>query len=121
MARALIIGAETAGLVGANHDAREVAAWLTSSGFTVDLRVDRTATRDAMLDGMRALIADARAGDPAVVYYAGHGGLLQVEEPAPSRLGYLVPTDHDACGPFRGITELEWSALVAALTARTRN
>jgi hypothetical protein len=87
----------------------------------VDLRLDRTATRDSMLDGMRALIADARAGDPAVVYYAGHGGLLEMEEPAPSRLGYLVPTDHDARGAFRGITELEWSALVAALTARTRN
>lgn len=121
MARALVIGAETASLVGVNHDARAVAAWLTSRGFTVDLRLERNATRDAALDGMRALIEDARPDAAAVVYYAGHGGLLQVEEPAPSKLGYLAPTDHDPRGPFRGITELEWSGLVAALTARTRN
>jgi len=119
--RALVIGAETGGLRGANNDANDVTAWLTGWGFAVDLRIGSAATRDAILDGLHALIADVRADDATVVYYSGHGGMLEVTDPQPSRLGYLVPTDHEPGARFRGITELEWSCLVAALTARTRN
>jgi hypothetical protein len=119
--RALVIGAETGGLAGVNHDAMDIAACLTDLGFVVDLRIGRAATRDAILDGARALVADARADDPTIIYYSGHGGMLEVADAPAASLGYLAPTDHDLGGPFRGIMEPEWSILVTWLTARTRN
>jgi len=121
VSRALVIGAETAGLAGVDNDAREVAAWLTRCGFDVDLRIGGAARREAILDGLRGLAADVRGEVAAAVYYAGHGGVLEVQGAQRARLGYLVPTDHEVGGRFRGITELEWSASIAALTARTRN
>lgn len=121
MSRALVIGAETAGLTGVDNDARDVAAWLMGCGFDVDLRIGGAATRDSILDGLRALAVDVCEDTAAVVYYGGHGGVLEVQDAQRSRLGYLVPTDHEVGGRFRSITELEWSASIAALTARTRN
>ncbi len=121
MRRALVIGAQTGGLSGVNNDAADVAAWLTDHGFAVDLRVDSDAIRDGILDGMSAIIANVQPGDPAIVYYAGHGGIVDVDDMASARLGFLVPTDHEHGKRFRGILELEWSARIVALTKRTRN
>lgn len=121
MPRALVLGADTAGLAGASNDASDISTWLTECGFVVDLRVGDAATRDGMLDGMRALAHDIDRDDTAVIYYSGHGGVLEAIDLSPARLGYLVPTDHEPGGRFRGILELEWSGLIAALTARTRN
>jgi len=121
VSRALVIGAQTSGLAGVENDACDVAAWLAKHGLEVDLRIGRAATRDSMLDGLRALAAQIHDDEAAVVYYAGHGGLLEVPGEPLGRLGFLVPTDYEPRAPFRGITETTWSALIAALTTRTRN
>jgi hypothetical protein len=121
MRRALAIGSQTGGLAGADNDARDMAAWLAQCGFAVDCRVGRDATRGGILEGIRALIAEVRPDDAIVVYYSGHGGLLEIADVRPWRVGYLVPTDYELGGTFSGITELEWSSLIAGLTACTRN
>lgn len=121
MARALVLGAETGGLAGVDNDARDVSGWLTRAGFAVDLRMAGAATRAAMLDGLRGLIADARADEACVVYFSGNGGVLELAGSPSARFDFLVPSDHVRGGAFCGVLELEWSALIAALTARTRN
>jgi len=121
MARAIVIGAETFGLAGVDNDARDVSGWLTRAGFAVDLRMTGEATRAGMLDGLRALVAAARADEPCVVYFSGNGGILELAGSPSSRFSFLVPYDQVRGGAFCGVLELEWSALIAALTARTRN
>jgi hypothetical protein len=121
MRRALVIGAQTGGLTGVVNDARAVASWLQGCEFAVDLRVGSAATRDAILEGFDALVARAGPEDAVVVYYSGHGGLIELIDRASARVGFLVPTDHEPEGPFRGIVETQWSARVATLTARTPN
>lgn len=127
---ALIIGSQTGGLQGVDHDARRMASALHGRGFHVDLRIAADATRAGMLDGYRALIEHARAtGDSAaaVVYYAGHGASVDAAERDPAggvvRMQAILPFDVDAWtdDDFRGVSTWELSLLQAELTAITRN
>lgn len=65
-------------LSGCVNDSNRWADALNSLGFTVTRIVDRDATRAAILQGLRSLIAKGREGDELVFQYAGHG--TQVED-----------------------------------------
>lgn len=118
--RALVIGSSTHGLGGVATDVACMEDVLGTFGFAVDLRVDATATRAGILDGYERLIRDSREGDAAVVYYSGHGGLAAANG---SRHRFLVPVDIDRStdDDFRGLLDVELSALQHRLTSRTRN
>ena len=131
--RALIVGSQTGGLEGAIGDAERMASLLEELGFDgIDLRVDaKTASRAGILEGYRKLIDGTQPGDAAVVYYSGHGvRVLPSVDPAaaaawrgPRPIQAIVPVDFDDSteADLRGITDVELSAYLAQLTARTEN
>jgi hypothetical protein len=113
---ALLIGAETYGLLGVRNDVTAMSRLLLARGFTTTLCSGAEATRAGILDAYELLIAEADPDDAVVVYYSGHGG-----EAADAR--FIVPADfaESTDDDFRGITELELSVLQARLTDRCRN
>ena len=124
--RALLIGCPVGALRATERDVGSVGAFLEAHGFSVDARCGPAATRDAILDGYRRLVADSGDGDAALVYYSGHGGLAVNPAPEPGepeQFQFIVPIDiaRSTDAEFFGITSLELSALQAELTARTAN
>jgi hypothetical protein len=117
---ALVIGSQTHGLTGVVGDAQRVAEALGALGFDVVRRLDAEATREGILQGYRRLIEVCTPDDAAFVYYAGHGAWSA--EPG-AGLQFIVPVDFERSteADFRGITSLELSGLLDALTERTRN
>ena len=63
-------------LSGCVNDADDWAAELTSRGYAVQKLLDATATRAAMVDGIRRVLGDANAGDTVVITFSGHGTVL---------------------------------------------
>ena len=120
--RALVVGCPGNNLRGVEYDVRTMAAMLGERGFAVDVRTGRRATRAGILAGYDELIAGARADEPAVFYYSGHG-FYAVPETERSSWQGIAPTDLDAgtTDDFRGITAWELSINQAKLTQRTRN
>ncbi|NOT87335.1 MAG: hypothetical protein HOP03_04045 [Lysobacter sp.] len=84
-------------LSGCVNDSKRWADTLDGLGFQVRRIVDRDATRSAIVQGLRELIVDARAGDELVFQYAGHG--TQVEDDDGDEASGLdqafVPIDYD--------------------------
>jgi hypothetical protein len=122
--RALVIGSQILGLTGVHNDVEAMETILSHYGFDVDRRIRGNASRDGILDGYRKLIVNSRSNDAAVVYYSGHGGFAinPTGRPnQPKHLQCIVPTDWETGGGFRGILNVELSALMAELTARTKN
>ncbi len=77
--RAFCVGIDrypTMPLGGCVADAREWAETVRSLGFETELLLDEAATRGAILDTLRRLIASSRAGDVALFQFAGHGTQL---------------------------------------------
>jgi len=60
-------------LGGCVNDARNWAATLQSLGFTVNTLLNQAVTHSAILESLRNLIGQSRAGDVVVIQYAGHG------------------------------------------------
>jgi caspase domain-containing protein len=123
--RALVIGAQTAGLTGAEGDARRVAEMLDGFGFVADLRLAGDATREGILAGYERLSLDTRPNDAAVVYYSGHGNYAVNLDATASQRTFqdIVPTDYDQSvdADYRGITAWELSIQLRRLTARSKN
>jgi uncharacterized caspase-like protein len=72
-------------LTNPQKDASAIATSLRNVGFeTVTLTVD--ATREKLIDGLRAFADESEKADWAIVYYAGHG--IEV-----NGQNYLIPTD----------------------------
>lgn len=126
--RALLIGCETDGLSGVDNDLELMEKALRPRGFAVRRISGPQATRDGILAAYGQLIDAVQPGEPAVVYYSGHGG--RVEPPPPDTPGpalmdlqFIVPTDFrdSSPGDFRGITSVELSVLLMRLIARTVN
>lgn len=60
-------------LSGCVNDAKDWAAELKARGFDATLMLDAQATKQAMSEGMRAVIGKAKYGDAVVITYSGHG------------------------------------------------
>ena len=72
-------------LANPQKDASAIATSLRNIGFeTVTLSID--ATREKLIDGLRAFADESEKADWAIVYYAGHG--IEV-----NGQNYLIPTD----------------------------
>jgi tetratricopeptide (TPR) repeat protein len=72
-------------LLNPEHDADAIAASLRATGFA-QVTVVSDASREQMVDALRAFASEAEQADWAVVYYSGHG--LEV-----NGTNYLVPVD----------------------------
>ncbi|MEO6703213.1 MAG: caspase family protein [Jatrophihabitantaceae bacterium] len=119
--KALLIGAQTAGLRGALNDVEAMAAALRPRGFQIEQLCTPHATRAAILDAYEKLIVDARPEDGFVIYYSGHGGLGQL--PDSPDLQFIAPDDYADSDDrdFRGITGVELSVLLARLSDVAHN
>jgi len=75
---ALVVGADRyqhlAALRGAVNDAELLSKILIKAGIEVHQLIDDQVTRQKVLDGLKALIAEAQPGDWIIFTYAGHGG-----------------------------------------------
>lgn len=99
--RALCVGIDQyrdSPLQGCVRDAITWSEVLTGLQFQVTTLRDAGATRQAILDALRTMIASARAGDSLVFQYSGHGS--QVEDLNGDESDRydetLVPIDYDA-------------------------
>jgi hypothetical protein len=123
--RALLIGSPVGQLQGVHADIEAMRKTLDAWKFELVERVGPAATREGILCALHELIAWAQAGDAVVIYYSGHGGRCRMVEragapPRPS-VSFLVPTDVEADGEFRGIAEFELAGLFDDLSLRTKN
>ena len=125
---ALLIGAPTYGLRGVDNDVAAMTDALAARGFEITQCVGPAATRDGILGAYEQLIRRSRPDDAVVIFYSGHGGLI--EPPAgdrgdilPAYRRFIVPVDFTQSTPddFRGITGIELSVLLGRLTRRIPN
>ena len=127
--RALLIGPTSGGLTGVGNDLDAMCRALTARGLSVSRCEGAEATRAGILTACEKLVAGAVPGEPAVLFYSGHGGRVAppaTGEPGPDLMDmqFIVPADFrgdPASGAFLGITSLELSALLTRLNRITRN
>ncbi|WP_181320752.1 caspase family protein [Saccharothrix carnea] len=117
--RALVVASEVGGLSGCENDADAMASLLRANRFDVVRLGGATATRAGILAAYDRLVRDSRPGDAAVVFFAGHGGLV----PGEPELRFIQPTDIDDSteDDFRGVLAEELSVLQWRLSLRTAN
>jgi hypothetical protein len=127
--RALLIGPTSGGLTGVGNDLDAMCKALTARGLSVSRCEGADATRAGILSACEKLVAEAVPGEPAVLYYSGHGGRVEppaTGEPGPDLMDmqFIVPADFrgtPGSGDFLGITSLELSALLTRLNRVARN
>jgi len=131
--KALLIASPFGGLKGPLGDASMVMELLRTIGFDIAQCCGASATRDGILQAWRQLIDNIHHEDCVVVYYSGHGGMVESPRETPkdtSNLGvtpwryqFIVPMDfkYTAKEDFRGILDIELSYLVREMTAKTKN
>ncbi|KAF3931498.1 hypothetical protein ABW19_dt0205185 [Dactylella cylindrospora] len=129
--RALLIGSPYGGLEGPKNDVRIMRKSLEAYRFTSTICCGPEATRDNILAAWERLIDQALPGDVVVIYYSGHGGLLDLGDSKDPTLGeedkrqfqYIVPYDFDPSAEdcFKGILDIELSTLLQRTTDKTEN
>lgn len=137
--RALVMGAwhtlSSQELSPAEVDAERMQALLVSRDFEVHLLSGHDATRERILAAYAELIENVAEGEPAVIFYSGHGGIVSdvpaedagSDDPGQAPLlgafQFIVPRDHQQSTyqDFRGISSWELSLLLEGLTRKTRN
>lgn len=129
--RALIIASPFEGLRGTLNDAKDMAGALQNHGFDITECYSSSATRSGILEAWKQLIAATRRGDSVVIYYSGHGGIVQAPEKDKStqekgarwRCQFLVPVDYDQTtdDDFRGILDVQISYMLRDTTNKTPN
>ncbi|KAF6817211.1 peptidase c14 caspase catalytic subunit p20 [Colletotrichum plurivorum] len=130
---ALLIGSSFGGLRGTDNDVKTMTEVLQARGFHVGdehfvkVLSGKAANRENILEAWRGLISKISTDDVVVIYYSGHGGLI---EPDPCQdmyknsphIQFIVPYDFDlTLRHWRGISEGELSLLLRQTTDRTHN
>lgn len=114
-------------LSGCVYDTKALRAELEKRGFKVEVRVDKAATKQGILDAIQTeLVAKAKKGDIVLFHYSGHGQQVADTNGTPDEEdGYdetLVPYDNK--GQLDGSANLrddELGTAIAKLTAITQN
>jgi len=130
--RALVVGSQTGGLSGVDRDVASISEALESFGFEIQRCTGPDASREGILNCYQELISNCQTDDAAVVFFSGHGGYAP--NPAyvpmdstgftrPDAYQFIVPFDFEEStdADFRGILDVELSALLRALTEKTQN
>jgi hypothetical protein len=118
--RALVIGIndyqdkKIPALKTAVNDAKELAKLLqTRYGFQVALLLDRQATRQAIMEKMRDLVANTSPDESVLIYYAGHGDVDRVLND-----GWWVPADATGGNPATYLDNMFVQRVIKGLKAR---
>ena len=130
--RALLIASPFGELRGPANDVKSMARVLTKYGFELTECYGPEASRANILQRWRDIIDNSSDGDTVVIYYSGHGGIVdssgdthnqQGDPGKPLRSQFLVPMDFDQTtdGDFRGILDIEISYLLRDTTDKTKN
>lgn len=130
--RALLIASPYGGLRGPENDVELMGKALSKHGFKVMKRCGHDATREQILEAWQQLISESFAEDTIVIYYSGHGGLVESSQSTGDQQGesekslrsqFLVPMDYDQTteDEFRGILDIEISYLLRDTTNITQN
>ncbi|OMP86933.1 Metacaspase-1 [Diplodia seriata] len=124
---AFLIASPYGSLKGPINDLEAVEELLQGHGFEIMQLRGNDATRTNILQSWHDLIDGLNEHDVAVVYYSGHGGVIEgvpsTNANAPDRYQFLVPMDYDTdpTKDFRGILDVEISMLVGKMTEKTKN
>ncbi|KAF1997301.1 hypothetical protein P154DRAFT_606619 [Amniculicola lignicola CBS 123094] len=128
--RALLIASPYDGLKGPLEDAKAFRALLVSQGFHIT-ECCGCATRSRIIERWQDIINSALSQDTIVIYYSGHGAIVESDEqdseplssPTPWRYQFLVPMDYGEStdDDFRGILDVEIAQLLRLTTEKTEN
>ena len=99
-------------LLSAVNDAQGVGRSLEQR-FGYETEVLPDATREEVLRALNRLAVEARPGDSVVIYYAGHGVLLDDKQQ-----GFWLPADADADKPASWMSNADINRLVGLIPAR---
>jgi hypothetical protein len=126
--RALIVRSGYRPLDAFANSAACITQALRARGFKTIPCEDADATRAGILRAYDELIESATSEDAIALYYVGHGGLIPnrsytPDGDLPPYIQHICPTDfaQTTDDDFRGISALELSLQLAALTCKTRN
>jgi hypothetical protein len=123
----LLIGSSYDGLKGPENDVIAISELLEKKGFqqTNIFKVEGpTATRRNILSAWKDFIAETQADDVVLIYYSGHGALVEPEDGSTQgRHKFIVPVDYRQDDPasFCGILQEEISFLLRESTDKTAN
>ncbi|KAL4744708.1 caspase domain-containing protein [Aspergillus terricola var. indicus] len=127
------------GLSGPLNDVETIAAALGQRGFSITRCCGADATRAGIIGSWRSVINRSKHGDAIVIYYSGHGGLVEQQEDRESdedvasdqdgasdenrRMQFILPVDyHESTDDdFRGILDIELTYLLRDTTEKTKN
>lgn len=99
-------------LLSAVNDAQGMGRSLEQR-FGYETEVLPDATREEVLRALNRLAVEARPGDSVVIYYAGHGVLLDDKQQ-----GFWLPADADADKPASWMSNADINRLVGLIPAR---
>lgn len=121
--RALLIASPYGSLQGPEIDVESVNNLLKAHQFETLLCTGLLARREEILRQWNLFISRVQKNDTVVIYYSGHGGLV---EPSKDQTGgrpyqFIVPMDFRTGPDFNGILDIEISVLLHLLTAKTTN
>ncbi|KKK21985.1 hypothetical protein ARAM_005061 [Aspergillus rambellii] len=124
--RALLIASPIRGLRGPLNDVETISKVLSRQNFQITRCCGPDATRVGILTAWRDLIDASTDGDAVVIYYSGHGGLVETPKSDADehwQLQFILPVDYDAStrNDFRGILDIELSHLLHQTTEKTEN
>lgn len=130
--RALLIASPFGKLEGPINDVQSVAELLQRHSFDIVRLCGVAATRKGILEAWHTLVSQSKRDDIVVVYYSGHGGLVDSpqssadngrDETKRRRYQFIVPTDYGntTSENFHGILDVELSVLVRKTTYKTKN
>jgi hypothetical protein len=94
------------------RDADRMAEMLRAR-FGFEVRVLRNASKADLVRAVASLARDARTADSVLVYYAGHGYLMD-----DTGMGYWIPVDGSATTAARWLSNADISKLLGAIPAR---
>ncbi|GCB20548.1 metacaspase-1B [Aspergillus awamori] len=124
--RALLIGSPL-GLQGPTHDVGAMEELLRDLDFYIIRCCGEEATQHGIREAWRRLINECEANDAVVIYYSGHGNLINasgfVGPGPPACYQSLCPMDYGqgTVNDFRGILDFEITNLVRQTTDKTTN
>ncbi len=131
--RALLIGAPFGELSGPSRDVGAMSALLEGLEFDITTCCGEAATRKGIRQAWLDLIQKTSPNDVVVIFYSGHGGLVEAPRDRrpdngtaatkPRQYQFLVPIDYGESkdGDFRGILDVELSHLLRDTTDATDN
>ncbi|KAH8203972.1 hypothetical protein TruAng_001914 [Truncatella angustata] len=124
--KALLIASSYNGLSGPSNDVRNMALLLGELGFISTQCCEHQATRDGIRAAWNRFIESLSLHDTVVVYYSGHGGMVESTSPVsrdtPWRHQFLVPFDFVSnAHHFNGITDREISYWLKRMTDKADN